>query len=59
MATIQDEIFEEFCQRLEKTKEFSEARVRQVRQLFTAGKKPKPNDLVKAFSEKDVKEDVP
>jgi len=59
MASIQDEIFEEFCQRLEKTEQFSEARVKQVRQLFAGRTKPKPAELMKAFSEKDVQENVP
>jgi hypothetical protein len=58
MATIQEEILEEFYQRLEKTDGFTKAKVKQLRDLFTASKKPKAPDLMKVFSETS-KENLP
>ena len=51
MASIQEEILEEFCRRLAKAPGFTEAKVKQVRDLFSGSKKPKAPDLVKVFSE--------
>jgi len=59
VATIQDEILEEFCQRLAKTGEFSEMQVNTVRDLFAGSKKPKATDLTKIFSEQEPKEKLP
>ncbi len=59
MANIQDEIFEQFCQQLAKTGRFSAAKIKQIRELFAGGRKPKPNDLVKLFSEKEPEESLP
>ena len=59
MATIQDEILEEFCQRLAKTGEFSELQVKKVRELFASSKKPKPTDLTKVFSDQEPKDKLP
>ena len=59
MATIQDEILEEFCQRLAKTGEFSETQVTKVRALFGGSKKPKATDLTKVFSEEESKDKLP
>ena len=49
MAKIQDAILEQFFNELEKTEGFSKERVDQLRQLFTASKRPKAADLVKVF----------
>jgi hypothetical protein len=55
MAGIQEEILEEFFRRLAKAGGFTEAKVKQVRELFSGSKKPKAPDLVKVLSE-DSKE---
>jgi hypothetical protein len=59
VATIQNEILEEFCQRLAKTGEFSEIRVNKVRELFAGSKKPKATDLTKVFSDQEPKDRLP
>lgn len=59
MATIQDEILEEFCQRLAKTGEFSEIQVKKVRDLFASSKKPKATDLTKVFSDQEPEDKLP
>ncbi len=59
MATIQDEILEDFCQRLAKTGEFSEVQVKKVRDLFASSKKPKATDLTKVFSDQEPKDKLP
>jgi hypothetical protein len=51
MANIQEEILEEFYRKLAKADGFTEAKVKQVRNLFSGSKKPKAPDLVKVFSE--------
>ncbi len=51
MATIQEDILEEFYHRLAKTEGFTEAKVKQLRDLFSGSKKPKAPDLVKVLSE--------
>ncbi len=51
MAKIQDEILETFLAQLEKTDAFSKERVKKLRQVFTSGKKPKAEDLVRILSE--------
>jgi len=55
MPSIQEEILEEFYRRLAKVDGFTEAKVKQLRNLFSGSKKPKAPDLVKVFSE-DSKE---
>ena len=52
MADIQNTILEEFCARLSQTNGFTPDKVDQIRELFTAGKKPKSSDLIKIFTEK-------
>ena len=58
MATIQEEILEEFYRRLEKADGFTEAKMKKVRDLFGGSKKPKAADLVTVFSE-NPKENLP
>ena len=58
MATIQEEILEEFYRRLEKADGFTPAKMKQVRDLFSGSKKPKAADLMKVFSE-NPKENLP
>lgn len=58
MASIQEEIFEEFCQRLAKTDGFTPAKVKQLRDLFSAPKNPKAADVIKVLSESS-KESLP
>ena len=59
MATIQDEILQEFCQRLAKTGEFSAMQVDKVREMFAGSKKPKATDLTKLFSDQEPKDKLP
>jgi hypothetical protein len=58
MATIQEDILEEFYRRLEKADGFSQPKMKQVRDLFSGSKKPKAADLMKVFSE-NPKENLP
>jgi hypothetical protein len=58
VATIQEEIFEEFYRRLEKADGFTQAKMKQVRDLFSGSKKPKAADLTTVFSE-NPKENLP
>jgi hypothetical protein len=58
MASIQEDILEEFYKELSKAEGFTEAKVEQVRDLFSGGKKPKAVDLIKVFSE-NLKESLP
>ena len=58
MASIQEDILEEFYRRLTKAEGFAEEKVNQVRDLFGGSKKPKAADVIKVFSEKP-KESLP
>jgi hypothetical protein len=58
MATIQEEILEEFYRRLEKAGGLTEAKMKQVRDLFSGSKKPKAADLMAVFSA-NPKENLP
>jgi hypothetical protein len=58
MASIQEDILEEFYKRLGKAEGFTEEKVEQVRDLFRGDKKPKAADLIKVFSESS-KESLP
>jgi hypothetical protein len=58
MASIQEEILEEFYRRLAKAEGFTEAKMKQIRNLFSSSKKPKAADVMKVFSE-DLKENLP
>jgi len=58
MASIQEDILEEFYKRLAKAEGFTEEKVEQVRDLFSGRKKPKAADLIKVFSESS-KESLP
>jgi hypothetical protein len=58
MATIQDDILEEFYKRLAKAEGFTTEKVEQVRDLFSGHKTPKAVDLIKVFSESS-KESLP
>jgi hypothetical protein len=51
MASIQERILDEFFEKLTKAEGFTEARVEQMRELFSGRKKPKPADVMKVFSE--------
>ncbi len=50
MSKIQQQIVEEFCRRLEASREFSPAVVEELRKLLRPGRKPKAADVVKALS---------
>lgn len=50
MATIQQDILEEFYKRLEKSEWFTPAIVQQIRSLFDGSKKPKAADIAKVLS---------
>jgi hypothetical protein len=58
MASIQEEILEEFYSKLAKVEGFDKERVEQLRDLFSGKKKPKAPDVIKALSE-DEKEIQP
>ena len=58
MGTIQEDILEEFFEKLNKSEEFDEDRVTRLRELFAAQKKPKADALAEALSV-DSKEEVP
>jgi len=58
MASIQEDILEEFYKRLAKAEGFTGEKVEQVRDLFRDRKKPKAADLIKVFSE-SPKESLP
>jgi hypothetical protein len=58
MASIQEEILQELYRRLAKADGFTEARMKQIRDLFNGSKKPKAPDLMKVFSE-NSKESLP
>ena len=58
MASIQEDILEEFCERLAKADGFTEVKVKQIRDLFGGPKKPKAADLIKVLSE-GSKESLP
>ena len=47
MADIQNTILEDFCAKLSQTNGFTQLQVDQIRDLFTAGKKPKSSELIK------------
>jgi hypothetical protein len=51
LATITENILEQFYLKLEQTGGFHKARVQQLRDLFAKTKKPKATDLMAAFSE--------
>lgn len=53
MADIQNTILEDFCTKLSQTSGFTQLQVDQIRELFTAGKKPKSSDLIKILTEKN------
>jgi hypothetical protein len=50
MATIQNDILEEFYKRLETSEGFTPTIVQQIRNLFDGSKKPKAADIAKVFS---------
>jgi hypothetical protein len=58
LASIQEEILEEFYKKLAQADGFTEAKVAQVRELFGGSKKPKAVDLIKIFAE-TPKENLP
>jgi hypothetical protein len=51
MATIQEDILEEFYKRLAEAEGFTEEKVEQFRAVFSSGKKSKAVDVIKALSE--------
>jgi hypothetical protein len=55
MASIQEEILEDFFSKLANAEGFNKERVEQLRALFSGKKKPKAADIVKVLSE-DAKE---
>ncbi|MFV1981386.1 MAG: hypothetical protein ACC655_09555 [Rhodothermia bacterium] len=58
MGTIQEDILEEFFEKLNESEEFDEDRMTRRRELFAAQKKPKAAALTEALSV-DSKEEVP
>ena len=56
MATIQEKILAEFFRKLTQSDGFTEAKVKQMRELFGGSRKPKAADLLKVFSEGSKKE---
>lgn len=50
MATIQQDILEEFYKRLKNSEGFTPTMVQQIRSLFDGGKKPKAADIAKVLS---------
>ena len=58
MASIQEEILEEFYSKLANAEGFDKERAEQLRALFGGKKKPKAADVIKALSE-DAKESEP
>ncbi len=50
MATLQQQIAEEFLAKIEASKEFDSDKVAQLKVLLAQGKKAKPEDFVKVFS---------
>jgi hypothetical protein len=58
MATIQEEILDEFFRKLAETEGLTDAKVKKLRDLFSVGKKPKAADVIRVLSE-PLKEDLP
>ena len=58
MATIQEEILNDFFRQLAELSEFDDERVRALRALLEVGKKPKAAALVEALSS-DSKDEIP
>jgi hypothetical protein len=58
MASIQEDILEEFYRRLSEAEGFTEEKVKLVRELFSGSKKPKAADVIKVFSQ-SPKEELP
>lgn len=58
MASIQEDILEEFYKRLAKAEGFDDEKVKLVRDLFSGSKKPKAADVIKVFSQ-NLKEKLP
>ena len=58
MGTIQEDILEEFFNKLTESEEFDDDQVTRIRKLFAAHKKPKAPTLVAALSA-DSKDEVP
>lgn len=50
MSSIQKQVVDEFCRRLEKTEGFTETMVRNLRDLFGNDRKPKPTDVMKVLA---------
>lgn len=50
MATVQQQITEAFLTKLAQTKEFDSSMIEHLRAILCSGKKPKPDDFIKAFS---------
>jgi hypothetical protein len=58
VPSIQEKILEEFYLKLAQADGFTQAKVNQVRELFSGSKKPKAVDLTKVFAE-TTKERLP
>lgn len=50
MATVQQQVTEAFLTKLAQTKEFDSSMVEHLRTILCSGKKPKPDDFIKALS---------
>jgi hypothetical protein len=50
VATIQEQILDDFYKQLETVDGCSKEQVAQIRELFSSGKKPKAAEVMKVFS---------
>jgi hypothetical protein len=50
MANLQQRITDKFLQSLEEGKELDASAIKELRELFTSGNRPKADDLVKIFT---------
>jgi hypothetical protein len=51
MATIQEEVLETFCRKLAETEGFTGLKVQALRELFSDGKKPKADDVIRVLAQ--------
>jgi len=51
MVTIQEEVLETFCQKLAQTAGFTGLKVQALRELFSGGKKPKADDVIRVLAQ--------
>ena len=54
MASIQDDILQEFYTQLSASEGFTEAKVKKLQALFNGSKSPKANDIIKALADESA-----